>query len=102
MSLQSEKGLEDLLVKQLQKQGYSFIPLTSEAQLITNLKSQLEKHNHTSFSTTEFERIHNLLNKGSVFEKAKTLREKQYIQRDNGDSYYFEFINSDHRCQNQF
>jgi hypothetical protein len=35
----------------------------------------------------------NILSKGSVFEKAKTLREKQHIVRDNGDNLYFEFIN---------
>ena len=37
-----------------------------------------------------------------MFEKAKTLREKQHIIRDNGDNLYFEFINTDHWCQNQF
>lgn len=42
------------------------------------------------------------MSKGSVFEKAKTLREKQHIVRDNGDNLYFEFINSEHWCQNQF
>jgi type I restriction enzyme R subunit len=44
----------------------------------------------------------NILSKGSVFEKAKTLRAKQHIQRDNGDNLYFEFINTDHWCQNQY
>jgi len=44
----------------------------------------------------------NILNKGSVFEKAKTLREKQHIIRDNSDNLYFEFINTDHWCQNQY
>jgi type I restriction enzyme, R subunit len=102
MSLQSEKVLEDQLIRQLQKQGYEFVSLTNESQLLSNLKNQLEKHNHTTFSPTEFERVINILNKGSVFEKAKTLREKQYIQRDNGDSFYFEFLNIEHWCQNEF
>jgi hypothetical protein len=44
----------------------------------------------------------NILAKGSVFEKAKNLREKQHIVRDNGDNLYFEFINTEHWCQNQF
>jgi len=50
----------------------------------------------------EFDRIVNMLNKGSVFEKAKTLRAKQHLVRDNGDNLYFEFINTDFWCQNEF
>jgi type I restriction enzyme R subunit len=34
--------------------------------------------------------------------KCKTLREKQHIVRDNGDNLYFEFIQTEHWCQNQF
>ncbi|TAF62182.1 MAG: type I restriction endonuclease subunit R, partial [Flavobacterium sp.] len=34
--------------------------------------------------------------------KAKILREKQHIFRDNGDNLYFEFINQDFWCQNEF
>ncbi|MEY3501597.1 MAG: hypothetical protein RL308_3270, partial [Bacteroidota bacterium] len=49
-----------------------------------------------------FDRIVNMLNKGSVFEKAKTLRAKQHLVRDNGDNLYFEFINTDFWCQNEF
>jgi type I restriction enzyme R subunit len=70
--------------------------------LIANLKTQLEKHNNIQFSPKEFERVLNILSKGSVFEKAKTLRQKQHILRDNGDNLYFDFINVEHWCQNQF
>jgi type I restriction enzyme R subunit len=62
----------------------------------------LEKHNHITFSNKEFEKVLNILSKGSVFEKAKTLREKQHIIRDNGDNLYFEFINIEQWCQNQY
>lgn len=102
MSKQSEAILEEQLVAQLQKMGYGLASITNEQELIANLKSQLEKHNRIQFSATEFERVMNILSKGSVFEKAKTLREKQHIIRDNGDNLYFEFINTEHWCQNQF
>ena len=102
MSKQSEAILEEQLVAQLQKMGYGLVSITNEQELIANLKTQLEKHNRIQFSTTEFERVMNILSKGSVFEKAKTLREKQHIIRDNGDNLYFEFINTEHWCQNQF
>ena len=102
MSKQPELVLEEQLVGQLQKLGYGLVYLKDENELISNLKSQLEKHNNIQFSDKEFERVMNILSKGSVFEKAKSLREKQHIIRDNGDNLYFEFINTEHWCQNQF
>lgn len=102
MAKQPEQILEEQLVAQLQKIGYSLVQLKDESDLIGNLKTQLEKHNNIKFSTIEFEKVLNILSKGSVFEKAKTLREKQHIVKDNGENLYFEFINSEHWCQNQF
>jgi len=102
MAKQPEQILEEQLVEQLQKLGYSNVVIKDEKDLLSNLKKQLEKHNNITFSDKEFERVLNILSKGSVFEKAKTLREKQHILRDNGDNLYFEFIQSEHWCQNQF
>ena len=102
MAKQPEQILEEQLVAQLQTLAYGLVLIKDENSLIANLKSQLEKHNNILFSATEFERVLNILNKGSVFEKAKTLRQKQHIVRDNGDNLYFEFIQTEHWCQNQF
>lgn len=102
MAKQPEQILEEQLVEQLQRLGYGLVQLKDEKDLIGNLKQQLEKHNNIQFSKAEFEKVLNILSKGSVFEKAKTLRERQHIIRDNGDNLYFEFINSEHWCQNQF
>ena len=96
--------------------GYGYIVINSETDLLLNLKGQLEKHNKVAlaktgneqFSTTEFERVLNILSKGSVFEKGKTLRQKQHIVRDasagsaTGENLYFEFLNTEHWCQNQY
>ncbi len=102
MAKQPEQILEEQLVAQLQKLGYGLVYIKDEKELIANLKTQLEKHNNIQFSPKEFERVLNILSKGSVFEKAKTLRQKQHIVRDNGDNLYFEFVNVEHWCQNQF
>jgi type I restriction enzyme R subunit len=102
MSKQPEAILEEQLVAQLQTLGYSLVTVKSESDLIHNLKRQLEKHNQIHFTDSEFERVMNILSKGSVFEKAKTLRERQHFIRDNGDNLYFEFLNTEHWCQNQF
>jgi len=102
MSKQSEQILEEKLIAQLQKLGYQYEPISNEEGLLVNLKKQLEKHNNFSLSNNEFDKVLNILNKGSVFEKAKTLREKQHIIRDNGENLYFEFLQTEHWCQNQF
>ena len=102
MAKQPEQILEEQLIEQLQKLSYTYVEIKDENALLVNLKKQLEKHNNITFSDKEFERVLNILSKGSVFEKAKTLREKQHIVRDNGDNLYFEFIQSEHWCQNQF
>lgn len=102
MSTQPEQVLENQLIEQLSNIGYTKVSIPDETSLLANLKAQLEKHNNITFTAKEFERVLNLLSKGSVFEKAKTLREKQHIVRDNGDNLYFEFLNTEHWCQNQY
>lgn len=102
MSTQTEQVLENQLVEQLTTIGYSKINIPDEATLLKNLKTQLETHNNIKFSTKEFERVLNILSKGSVFEKAKILRQKQHIIKDNGENLYFEFLNTEHWCQNQY
>ncbi len=102
MSLQTEQILENQLIEQLQKLGYGLVKIPDEKTLVANLKNQLEKHNNILFSKKEFEKVLNILSKGSVFEKAKTLREKQHIVKDDGENLYFEFLNTEHWCQNQF
>jgi type I restriction enzyme R subunit len=102
MTTQPELILENQLIAKLQELGYALVHIQNETELIGNLKVQLEKHNKIVFSDKEFEKVLNILSKGSVFEKAKTLREKQHIIRDNGDNLYFEFINIEQWCQNQY
>jgi len=102
MAKQSEQILEEQLIVQLQKLGYKYVTIVDETELLANLKKQLEKHNNISLSIAEFDKILNTLNKGTSFEKAKTLREKQHIVKDNGDNLYFEFLNTEHWCQNQY
>ena len=67
MSKQSEHILEEQLLVQLQKIGYQYVTIKGEKALLLNLKTQLEKHNHIQFSDSEFEKVLNILNKGSVF-----------------------------------
>jgi type I restriction enzyme R subunit len=102
MTTQPEQVLENNLVTQLQLLGYTYVPIKDERDLLGNLKLQLEKHNGIVFTELEFQRVLNILSKGSVFDKAVTLREKQHIVRDNGEDLYFDFLNQENWCQNLF
>jgi type I restriction enzyme R subunit len=102
MSKQSEAILEDNLVKQLVSLEYEKVIIKDDKALEANLKTQLEKHNNFTMSESEFKRILNHLNKGSVFEKAKILRDKFVLPLDDGTTKYIEFLDSEHWCQNLF
>ncbi|MCG8329983.1 MAG: type I restriction endonuclease subunit R [Chitinophagales bacterium] len=99
---QSEQILEDNLVKQLATLGYEFVSIKDEADLLANLKTQLEKHNEVKLSDKEFFRVLNHLNKGNIFDRAETLRDRYQLTKDNGDICYIEFLNQEHWCQNLY
>jgi type I restriction enzyme R subunit len=102
MTTQPEAILENNLIKLLAGLGYQRVSILNEAQLLQNLKEQLEAFNQTRFSAREFETILNHLAKGNVFEKAKTLRDRFVITRENGEHFYVRFFNTEDWNQNLF
>lgn len=102
MNTQSEQALEKQLITQLQKMKYEFTLIPDETTLVHNLKRQLEKHNGVQFSLKEFEKILNHLNKGNVYDRAKILRDKMRLIRDDGRNSYVEFFNTKEWCKNEF
>ena len=73
MSAQPEAILENNLIKQLIGLGYASVKIHDGEALVSNLKSQLEVFNKTTYSEKEFDAIINHLAKGNVFEKSKNL-----------------------------
>jgi type I restriction enzyme, R subunit len=102
MSTQSEQALENSLIKQLVEMKYESVVIADEKDLVVNLKTQLEKHNNTTFTDHEFELILNYLSHGNVFEKAKRLRDLFDLHRDDGTLFYVEFFNQKQWCQNEY
>jgi len=86
---QSEDALEKAFIKQLESQAYEYLKITSEQDLVTNLRAQLEKLNDITFSNKEWEYffIHELANpNASIEDKTRTIQE-DYIKnltRDDG------------------
>lgn len=88
---QSEDALEKALIEQLKAQAYDYLPLTSEAELIANLRTQLEKLNKIQFSDAEWQRFFTTCissaNEG-IIEKTTRIQEDhvQVLKRDDGTS----------------
>jgi len=88
---QSEAELERELIRLLQSQAYEYLPITSEADLVTNLRTQLEALNQISFSEAEWRRFFTeriaSANEGIV-EKTVRLQEDhvQLLKRDDGST----------------
>ncbi|PJC01612.1 MAG: DEAD/DEAH box helicase, partial [Candidatus Komeilibacteria bacterium CG_4_9_14_0_8_um_filter_36_9] len=75
---QSEADLERAFIKQLEMQAYEYLPITSEADLVLNLRKQLEKLNDFAFIDSEWERFFasELANPNqSIAEKTATIQE---------------------------
>ncbi len=95
---QSEAELEREFIRLLVEQGYEYLPIHTEADLISNLRTCLEKLNDYHFTDNEWEQFFNecIANKNDDI-VAKTARiQEDYIQvlkRDNGESRNIYLIN---------
>ncbi|MFA5634041.1 MAG: type I restriction endonuclease subunit R [Candidatus Dojkabacteria bacterium] len=81
-SYQSEAQLEQSFIKQLQSQAYQYLKISTEEDLILNLRKQLEKLNDYEFTDNEWERFFKteLANPNqSIQEKTETIQE-DYIK----------------------
>ncbi len=88
---QSEAELEKTFIQQLQAQAYDYLDLTSEAELLVNLRRQLERLNKIAFSDAEWERFFTSSIAGAsdgILEKTARIQEDhiQVLKRDDGST----------------
>jgi len=86
---QSEAELEKEFIKQLQTQAYEYLKFTKEEDLVSNLRTQLEKLNNYKFSDnewTQFFKTEIANSNQSIAEKTTTIQEDyiKILQCDNG------------------
>ncbi len=86
---QSEAELEKAFIQQLAAQAYEYLPIASEADLVTNLRRQLERLNATTFSDAEWDRFLATCIAGAnegIVEKTARIQEDhvQVLKRDDG------------------
>lgn len=96
MTVQSEYQLENELISQLKQLGYASVTLKDESQLLSNLKTQVERANGLApLSETEWKQVISFLNMGTVFERAKNLRDLFPVKFDDGTSKHLFFLSDD-------
>ena len=86
---QSEAELERAFVKQLGEQSYEYLTIPAEADLVLNLRKQLEKLNDFEFTDTEWDHFFasEIANPNqSIAEKTATIQEDyiKNLKRDDG------------------
>lgn len=98
---QSEKALEDELIKMLGEQGYEYLKINDSETLVNNLRTQLEIVNDYKFTNKEWERFFYdaIANKNDgIVEKTRKIQEDniQVLKRDDGTSKNITLI--DKKC----
>lgn len=86
---QSEAYLEKAFIEQLKKQAYDYLNIKSEAELIANLRKQLEILNNYNFSDNEWKNffISKLANQNIGIAEKTTIIQEDHVQlltRDDG------------------
>ena len=88
---QSEADLEKEFIHLLGEQGYEYLPIHTEADLVSNLRTQLEKLNNYHFTDNEWEQFFStcIANKNDDIVAKTTKIQEDYIQvlkRETGES----------------
>ena len=86
---QSEAALEKEFIHMLTEQGYEYLQIHTEKDLISNLRLQLERLNSYQFTDSEWERFFNTCiasQKDGIVEKTRKIQEDnvQILKRDDG------------------
>lgn len=102
MSTESEAMLESKLINELSQNGYEEIEIKDEDDLKANFKKQVEKLNNIKLTDEEFKKLLIYLDEGSIFDKAKKLRDRYPIKREGKQTQYLIFLNQKEWCKNIF
>ncbi len=100
---QPEQVLENELVAQLVGLGFTKAAVNDEPTMLANLKAELGAFNGLQLSEVEFSKVLNHLNRAAgVFAKAKTLRDRMQLKRDDGSTVWISFFDSANPLKNRY
>ncbi|MDR2199520.1 MAG: type I restriction endonuclease subunit R [Deltaproteobacteria bacterium] len=98
VTYQSEYELEQDFIAKLKEQGYQYLTISTEPDLISNLRRQLENLNSIIFSESEWEQFFKSIvanTTDGIVEKTRRIQEDhvQVLKRDDGTSENITLIN---------
>ena len=103
---QSEAALERALIRLLEEEGYAYLPIHDEAELIANLRTQLSALNDYAFTDAEWERFFKTSiapASDGIVEKTRRIQTDyiQNLKRDDGTTKNIRLIDKEHIHNNR-
>ncbi len=99
----SEKLIEDNLIKKLEELKYTYRPdIRDKSTLEANFRERFQQLNRVKLSDSEFARLRDEIITSDVFKAAKTLREINTFQREDGTPLQYTLVNIKDWCKNDF
>ncbi len=101
--MSKENQIEENLIKQLTGLKYIYRPdIVDRKSLEQNFKEKFEELNRVRLTENEFLRLREEIITPDVFTASKFLREKQYLQREDGTPLNYTLVNNKEWCKNDF
>lgn len=98
-----EQEIENSLIAKLQDLKYTYREdIRDKASLEQNFREKFETLNHVKLTDSEFARLRDEIVNSDVFAAAKTLRERNTFQREDGTPLQYTLVNIKDWCKNEF
>ena len=98
-----EYEIENWLIERLKDLKYIHRPdITDRKSLEANFRAKFEALNKVKLTDSEFLRLREAIIEPDVFKASKLLRERQYIQREDGKHLHYTLVNIKDWCKNDY
>ena len=98
-----ENQIESSLIKKLEDLKYTYRPdIRDKATLELNFREKFERLNRVKLTNSEFHRLRDVIVNSDVFAAAKTLRQRNTFQREDGTPLHYTLVNIKDWCKNDF
>ncbi len=98
-----EQQIENALIAKLQDLKYTYREdIRDKTSLEQNFREKFEFLNHVRLTDSEFARLRDEIVSSDVFAAAKTLRERNTFQREDGTPLQYTLVNIKDWCKNEF
>lgn len=97
-----ERIRQQEFIDKMVNNGYDLFKPEKYSDIVDNFRIKLEAINEIKLSDSEFERVYELINQGTVFERSTRLLREIDIHLDNGEPKVLKLMKKDRWCENEF